>query len=153
MIEAANSNGAGGRPTKPAGRGHARWREPVKATLQLVRSNPTGRFALRVSVGLAGTLVMAIGIALIPLPGPGWLIVFAGLGIWAIEFVWAKDLLHFTRGQVHRWTHWVGRQSWPVRIVLGLAGVIFVFVITWASVKYSFGIDLVAAFWTYITTH
>src|SRR5689334_2287138 len=51
-----------------------------------IRANPTGRYALRIIIGLLGGLVVLAGLVLIPLPGPGWLIVFAGLGIWAIEF-------------------------------------------------------------------
>lgn len=37
-----------------------------------------------------GFLVIGIGIILIPLPGPGLLIILAGLAILGIEFEWAK---------------------------------------------------------------
>jgi len=40
---------------------------------------------------------MLLGLALVPLPGPGWLIVFLGLGIMATEFAWAERLLDFGR--------------------------------------------------------
>jgi uncharacterized protein (TIGR02611 family) len=33
------------------------------------------------------------GIALVPLPGPGWAIVFIGLGMLALEFEWAEHLM------------------------------------------------------------
>jgi uncharacterized protein (TIGR02611 family) len=33
------------------------------------------------------------GIALVPLPGPGWAIVFIGLGMLALEFKWAEHLM------------------------------------------------------------
>jgi uncharacterized protein (TIGR02611 family) len=122
-------------------------------TLDLIRANPTGRLALRVSVGAAGAIVVAVGLVLIPLPGPGWLLVILGLSIWAIEFAWAKHLLIFTRRNVQAWTRWVGRQSWPLRLGIGLIGLIFVAVVVWLSVKFSFGVDLAASAWGYITTH
>ena len=33
------------------------------------------------------------GLALVPLPGPGWAIVFIGLGMLALEFKWAENLM------------------------------------------------------------
>jgi uncharacterized protein (TIGR02611 family) len=131
----------------------ASFRERIAETLDLIRANPTGRFALRVSIATAGAMVVAIGLALVPLPGPGWLIVILGLSIWAIEFAWAKNLLLFTRRNLQGWTRWVGRQSWPIRIGLGVAGLIFVAVVVWLSVKFSFGIDLAQSVWNYVTTH
>ncbi|HZN70605.1 MAG TPA: TIGR02611 family protein [Micromonosporaceae bacterium] len=129
------------------------WRERGRITLRVIRANPTGRIALKVSVAIAGAIVVAIGLVLIPLPGPGWALVILGLAIWAIEFVWAKHLLRFTRSQVQRWTRWVTRQSWPMRILLGLVGLVFVSTVVVLSLKYSFGIDVIADVWTYVTTH
>src|SRR4051812_41184765 len=64
--------------------------------------------AYRVAVGLVGGLVVAFGLATIPLPGPGWLTVIAGLFVLASEFTWAERLLEYTRERVARWTDWVG---------------------------------------------
>jgi uncharacterized protein (TIGR02611 family) len=118
-------------------------RSPV-GILAKIRANPTGRLVLRISVGILGALVIALGIILIPFPGPGWAIVILGLAIWAIEFTWAKKLLEFTKRHVQSWTRWIGRRSWPVRALLGLAGLLFVGAIVWSSVKLSFGVDLIA---------
>ena len=46
----------------------------------------------RIGVALVGVSVILVGIPLIPLLGPGWLIVFAGLAILAKEFEWASRL-------------------------------------------------------------
>ena len=62
----------------------------------------------RIGVGIVGRLIVAFGIVAIPLPGPGWLIVIAGLFVLATEFLWAERLLEFTRQHVKRWTDWVG---------------------------------------------
>jgi uncharacterized protein (TIGR02611 family) len=115
----------------------------IHRTLDTIRANPTGRVALKVTVGTLGAVVVAIGIALIPLPGPGWAIVILGLAIWAIEFVWARHLLQFTRRQVSTWTHWVGRQSLGLRFVIGAVGLVFVSAVVWLSVKLSLNIDLI----------
>ena len=47
----------------------------------------------RISVVTAGFLVIALGIVLIPLPGPGWVIVAVGLALLALEFDSAERLL------------------------------------------------------------
>ena len=49
--------------------------------------------AYRIMFMIAAFLVVAIGLALVPLPGPGWAIVFIGLGMLALEFEWAERLM------------------------------------------------------------
>jgi uncharacterized protein (TIGR02611 family) len=77
--------------------------------------------AYRVGVGLVGGLVVCLGLAAIPLPGPGWLIVFAGLFVLASEFTWAERLLEYTKERVGRWTEWVAARSLWVRVLIALA--------------------------------
>ncbi|MEV0152526.1 TIGR02611 family protein [Micromonospora sp. NPDC050686] len=131
----------------------AGWRLRMRTTLDLIRANPTGRIALKIFIAIAGALVVTVGIALIPLPGPGWLIVIAGLAIWAVEFHWARRLLTFTRRNVHAWTRWATSRSLGVRLALGSAGLVFVAAVVWLSLKYSFGIDVVARALHYLATH
>jgi uncharacterized protein (TIGR02611 family) len=124
-----------------------------RLTLEAVRANPTGRAALRTAIAVLGGVVVVVGAVLIPLPGPGWLIVLSGLAILAIEFVWARHLLRFTRDRLLQWTAWVGRQSWTVRILVGAAGLIFVALVAATTLRLSFGVNIVAEAWQYITTH
>ncbi|MFI9531331.1 TIGR02611 family protein [Micromonospora rosaria] len=152
-------NGAGraasAGPTGPkakTGR-HHQLRRRVKTTLDLIRANPTGRVTLKIGVSIAGALVVTIGIVLIPLPGPGWLLVIAGMGIWAVEFHWAKRLLGFTRRHVQGWTRWATTRPLPMRFALGSVGLVFVAVVAWLSLKYSLGIDVVARALRYLATH
>jgi uncharacterized protein (TIGR02611 family) len=49
----------------------------------------TGR-ALRIVAGFA---LLALGIVLLVAPGPGWLTIALGLGLLAVDFVWARRLL------------------------------------------------------------
>jgi uncharacterized protein (TIGR02611 family) len=44
----------------------------------------------KTGIFLAGFIVIIIGIILLPLPGPGILVIIAGLAILAIEFEWAR---------------------------------------------------------------
>jgi uncharacterized protein (TIGR02611 family) len=119
--------------------------------LDRIRGNPTGRLALKITIGVLGGLVVALGIVLIPFPGPGWAIVILGLAIWAVEFAWARNLLEFTKRHVQSWTRWIGRQSWPIRAVVGVVGLIFVSAIVWISVRMSLGVDLIAVVRRWLT--
>ena len=89
----------------------------------------------RVAVGIVGTAVVVLGFALIPLPGPGWLIVFAGLALLATEFAWADRLLRYARRKVQGWTAWVTDQSLVVRALIGLAGLLVVASLFWGYLE------------------
>ena len=51
---------------------------------------------------VAGFLLLPIGVLMIPLPGPGWLVIFVALAILAGEFVWARNLMDRLK-QVGAW--------------------------------------------------
>ena len=97
-----------------------RWRKRLAA-------RRTVDHAYRVAVGVVGAIVVAFGIVTIPLPGPGWLTVIAGLFVLATEFTWAERLLEFTKRHVKSWTDWVGRQPVWVRVLIALATAAFVY--------------------------
>jgi uncharacterized protein (TIGR02611 family) len=59
-----------------------------------------GRAARKTVVATGGGTVVVVGIILMPLPGPGTLIVLVGLAILATEFRWA-----------HRTRVWLGAQA------------------------------------------
>ncbi len=48
--------------------------------------------AKRVAIFVVGMAVMIAGIVMLVLPGPGLLVIIAGLSILAIEFAWAQRL-------------------------------------------------------------
>jgi uncharacterized protein (TIGR02611 family) len=56
----------------------------------------------RVLVGVVGGLVTLIGVVALIAPGPGWLIIFTGLGILATEFAWAAQALAHAKGMAFR---------------------------------------------------
>jgi uncharacterized protein (TIGR02611 family) len=85
------------------------------------------RHAKRVTIAIVGATVLLVGIVAIPYPGPGWLIVFAGLTILATEFTWAQRLLDFARGKYNAWTAWLKRRHIIVQMaVLILTGLVVV---------------------------
>ena len=75
---------------------------------------------VRAAVALAGFVVVLAGLAMIPLPGPGLLIVAAGLAILALEFAWAERWLERTIEQVDAAGDKVKRASRAQQVILGL---------------------------------
>jgi uncharacterized protein (TIGR02611 family) len=91
-----------------------------------LKRNPALALAWRIVVGVIGTLVVLLGLVLVPFPGPGWLIVFLGLGILATEFAWAERLLDFGRRTFTAWLQWLGRQHVVVRAAITFGTLAFV---------------------------
>jgi uncharacterized protein (TIGR02611 family) len=98
----------------------------VGAVRARFRALPGGTLTWRIGVTFVGVAIVVIGIILLPLPGPGWLIIFAGLGVLATEYAWASNLLAFARRYVLGWTRWAMRQNLLVRMAIGLAGLLIV---------------------------
>jgi hypothetical protein len=44
-------------------------------------------------VGVIGGTILLLGVAMLVLPGPGWVTIFAGLALLATEFAWARWML------------------------------------------------------------
>lgn len=53
----------------------------------------TYKWAKRIAIAVAGFSVLCVGVAMIVLPGPAFIVIPAGLGILAIEFAWARRWL------------------------------------------------------------
>ena len=54
---------------------------------------------------MVGLAVVAAGVVMLVLPGPGWLVIFAGLALWATEFAWAQRVTGWTKRQLRRWAN------------------------------------------------
>ncbi|MFL6130988.1 MAG: TIGR02611 family protein [Mycobacteriales bacterium] len=91
-----------------------------------LKKHPALALAWRIGVGVLGTLIVLLGLLLVPLPGPGWLIVFLGLGVLATEFAWAERLLDYGRAKLRAWLRWVGRQHLAVRVLISILTLAFV---------------------------
>jgi uncharacterized protein (TIGR02611 family) len=64
----------------------------AKGTRSVIRRNPTANRVYRTTVGVVGGTTVALGVALIPLPGPGSLIAVGGLALLGTEFEPAKKV-------------------------------------------------------------
>jgi hypothetical protein len=60
------------------------------------------RHVRTIVVAVVGGTVLTLGIALIVLPGPAFLVIPAGLAILAIEFAWARRWLRSARAVLVR---------------------------------------------------
>lgn len=58
------------------------------------------RSGKRIGVAVVGFALLAAGLVMMVTPGPGLLVVIAGLAVLATEFAWARGLLDKTR---HKW--------------------------------------------------
>lgn len=105
---------------------------PGRRRPALVERSPVLRHAYRVGVGVVGSAIVVVGVVLLPAPGPGWLIIFVGLGVLASEFTWAERLLALARHQVGLWTAWLAHQGIAVRALVVLAIMAFVLAVSWA---------------------
>jgi len=65
---------------------------PFKAVALFIK-----RSGKRIAVTIAGGAVILVGIAMLVLPGPGLLVIIAGLAILATEYVWAERLLRMAK--------------------------------------------------------
>jgi uncharacterized protein (TIGR02611 family) len=102
----------------------AQWRDRL-------RERRRAEFAYRIVVGVIGLAVLAVGILAIPYPGPGWAIVFIGLGILATEFDWARRLLAYARRRYDKVMDWFHRQHAIVQILGGVLTALIVAVTLW----------------------
>ncbi|HET6210302.1 MAG TPA: TIGR02611 family protein [Jatrophihabitans sp.] len=95
------------------------WLRPARSW---VHRQPAGPLIWKIAISVLGAGIVGLGLLLIPLPGPGWAVVFLGVAVWATEFVWAQRLLRRGRRLLREWTGWLARQSLAVRGLAGLLG-------------------------------
>ena len=58
-----------------------------------LRTHPRIGPAYRVVILVVGLAIIAVGVALLVLPGPGWAVIILGLVVLAPDFVWAERTL------------------------------------------------------------
>ncbi|WP_327346899.1 TIGR02611 family protein [Streptomyces europaeiscabiei] len=67
---------------------------------EFVKARRMLHMSWQVAVFVIGLAVVVAGVIMLPLPGPGWLVIFGGMAIWATEFVWAQLVLRWTKRKV-----------------------------------------------------
>lgn len=102
----ASANDPAGDPAKdpakePAGDSAAGQEAPhVSKAPAFIKARRGLHLSWQVGVFVVGLAVIGAGIAMLVLPGPGWVAIFAGLAIWATEFAWAHLVLRWTKRKV-----------------------------------------------------
>ncbi|MGH3586537.1 MAG: TIGR02611 family protein [Pseudonocardia sp.] len=96
-----------------------------------VARNMVLNLAFRIAVGVVGIAVVVLGIIALPAPGPGWAIIFLGLGILATEFEGARRVLHWVRVRYLAWVHWLGRQRRATQLLVSTGILLLVAVCAW----------------------
>lgn len=96
-----------------------------------VARNPVLDLTFRIAVGVVGIAVVIVGIIALPAPGPGWAIIFLGLGILATEFEGARKILIWVRAKYQAWVHWLGRQGKITRLLVSAGILLLVAACAW----------------------
>ncbi len=71
-----------------------------------------GRSAKRIAIAVIGGLLILAGLVLMILPGPGLLLVIAGLAVLASEFAWASSALAMAKRKAGDAGSVVKRRLW-----------------------------------------
>jgi len=97
-----------------------------------VQFDAKARPVRRSGIAVLGGILTLAGIALLVLPGPGFVVVAAGLAVLATEFEWARRPLVYARGKAEQGLAQVARSAWQAvfallcalgLLVVGLLGV------------------------------
>ncbi|WP_055557586.1 TIGR02611 family protein [Streptomyces sp. NBRC 110028] len=108
MNAESDERPSGAVPSAPAvATGDGGSEEPVFGSRapRFIKRSRTLHLSWQVGVFVVGLAVVAGGIIMLPLPGPGWLVIFGGMAIWATEFVWAQLVLRWTKRKVTEAAH------------------------------------------------
>lgn len=70
-----------------------------------------GNSGKRIVVTVVGFALVALGLGLLVLPGPGILVVLAGLAVLATQYTWARRALELTKHHAKRATNRLRRRS------------------------------------------
>ena len=77
-----------------------------------IKKTPAGRIVWRVIIGVIGGGITAAGSVALIGPGPGILILLAGLGILATEFAWAGRVMMTTKKIAAKAAERTGMKPW-----------------------------------------
>src|SRR5262245_32139808 len=76
-----------------------RWRAVVQRAVPWKKVSPLVR---KIVIGIVGSFVLLVGVAMIFLPGPAFVVIPLGLAILATEFSWARNYLMKVRDGFRR---------------------------------------------------
>lgn len=87
----------------------------------------------RVAVFVLGLALILAGIPMVPLVGPGWVVIFIGLFLWSTEFMWARRVTQFVKAEVKTFDQWARHLPWKLKVPMVLASIAFGWFCAWAA--------------------
>jgi uncharacterized protein (TIGR02611 family) len=123
----------------------ARWRDRL-------RERRRAEFVYRIVVGVIGLIVLGVGILAIPYPGPGWAIVFVGLGILATEFDWARRLLAYAKERYDKAMDWFHDQHVAIQVLGGIFTALVVAATLWVLGAADWTAEFVGIDWPWLNS-
>ena len=96
-----------------------------------IKKTKAGRFFWRVAIGIVGGTVTVLGAIALVAPGPGVLIVIAGLGILATEFAWASRAILKTKTIAATAAEKVGIPLWMKYMIAAICTAISIILIAY----------------------
>ena len=105
--------------------------DPI-AWRRAIRVNPIGALVWRTLVFLVGLAIILVGIPMVPLTGPGWVVIFIGLLVWSTEFMWARRVMLFVKGEVQAFNHWAVVLPLKLKVPMVIGSIIFGWLCMWA---------------------
>jgi uncharacterized protein (TIGR02611 family) len=126
--------------------GPAFWR----AYRDRIARRPTLELVYRVGVAVVGTAVFVVGVITIPFPGPGWALVFAGIGILATEFAVARRALVWLRDKYRRGMAWYISRGPLTQVIAFLATCALVVATLWVLGTFGLVGDWIGVDWQWL---
>ncbi|HEU4590379.1 MAG TPA: PGPGW domain-containing protein [Steroidobacteraceae bacterium] len=71
------------------------------------------KLAKRIVIGVVGGSVLIVGVAMIVLPGPAFVVIPLGLGILSLEFAWARNWLRKVKAKAQAVASGFGQRNPP----------------------------------------
>jgi uncharacterized protein (TIGR02611 family) len=96
---------------------------------QFMKRTKAGHLMWRIFIGIIGGSVTALGAVALVGPGPGILIVLAGLGILATEFAWASRAVAHTKNVAQKAADRAGLPLWVKYLLIAATSLFSILVI------------------------
>lgn len=90
---------------------------------RFIKRTKAGQIIWRVVIGILGGSITVLGAIALVAPGPGVLILLAGLGILASEFAWASRAMNKTKSMAQSAADKVGIPTWIKYLIFAGAAV------------------------------
>lgn len=115
-----------------------------------IARRPALDLCYRIGVAVVGTAVFVVGVVTIPFPGPGWALVFTGIGILATEFAVARHALTWLRDKYRRGMAWYISRGPLMQILAFLATCAVVVATLWILGTFGLAGDWIGVEWQWL---